>query len=113
GDVADGRADQTEEVPLDPLAREVVRDAEHEGVVRELRSLRLREPRAVRGLVEGPLEPTGYLVPQALRSQLNWAIHAAVPLLAGSGERRAYQRVFGPTTRGNWGRNSADLQRFP
>src|SRR5262249_39726674 len=93
GHVADGCADQAEEVPLDPLAREVVGNAENEGVVRELGSLGLGEPGAVRGLVEGPLEPTGNLVPKTLRGQLNWALHAAVPLLSGSGKRRAYQRV--------------------
>jgi hypothetical protein len=78
---------------LDPLAREVVGDAEHKRIVRELGALGLREPGAVRGLVEGPFEPTGNLAPQTLRGQLNWAIHAAVPLLSGSGKRRAYQRV--------------------
>ena len=60
---------------------------------RTLRALGLREPGAVRGFVEGPFEPTGNLVPQTLGGQLNWAIHAAVPLLSGSGKRRAYQRV--------------------
>src|SRR5689334_5400566 len=112
-DVADGRADQAEEVPLDPLAGEVVRDAEDEGVVGELCALRLGEPGSVRGLVEGPFEPTGNLAPKTLRGQLNWAIHAAVPLLSASGERRAYQRVRAPTMRGNWGRNSTVLQGFP
>ena len=52
---------------------------------RLFRPFGLGEPRAVRGLVEGPLEPTGDFVPQAFRSQLNWAIHAALPLLFGSG----------------------------
>jgi hypothetical protein len=92
--VADRRADQAEEMPLDPLAREVVRNTEDEGVIRELGALGLGEPGAVRGLVEGPFEPTGNLVPKTLSGQLNWAIHAAVPLLSGSGERRAYQRVW-------------------
>src|SRR5919107_5790801 len=36
-----------------------------------------------------------------------------VPLLSASGERRAYQRVRAPTTRGNWGRKAPDLQGFP
>src|SRR5207244_7666854 len=84
-DVADRRADEAEEVPFDPLAREVVRHRENEGVVGELGPVGLGEPRSIRGLVEGPFEPTGDLVPQALRSQLNWAIHAAVPLLSASG----------------------------
>jgi hypothetical protein len=33
GDVAHGGPDQAEEMPFDPLAREVVRNREHEGVV--------------------------------------------------------------------------------
>src|SRR5262249_31323791 len=113
GDVANGSTDQTEEVPFDPLAREVVRNAEDERVVGELDALRLGEPGAVRRLVEGSLEPTGNLVPETLRGQLDWAIHAALPLLSSSGKRRAYQRVRSPTMGGNWGRNSTDLQAFP
>ena len=70
-DVTDGRADQAEEMSLDPFACEVVRNAEDECVVRQVVTLSLREPRAVRRLVESPLEPTGYLVPQGLRSQLD------------------------------------------
>ena len=62
---------------LDPLPREVIRDPEDERVVRQLRPLGLGEPRSVRGLVEGPFEPTGNLVPQTLCGQLNWALHAA------------------------------------
>ena len=37
GDVAHGRADQAEEVPLDPVAGELVRDGEHEGLARRTR----------------------------------------------------------------------------
>src|SRR5947207_14636902 len=111
--VADRRPDQAEEVSFDPLTREVVRHSEDEGVVRELGGFRFGEPGAVRGLVEGPFEPTGNLVPKTLCGQLDWAIHAAVPLLSASGKRRAYQRVRAPTMRGNWGRNSAVLQGFP
>ena len=43
GDVADRRADQLEEVALDPVAREVVRDGEDEAVLVELDA---RRPRA-------------------------------------------------------------------
>jgi hypothetical protein len=74
--------------------------------------LGLGKPGAVRGLVEGPFEPTGNLVPKTLCGQLNWAIHAAVPLLSGLGKRRAYQRLRRPTMRGNWGRNTLELQGF-
>ena len=76
-DVTDRCADQAEEVALDPLAREVVRNCEHERVVGEVLAFGLRKPRAVRGLVERPLEPTRNLVPESLRSQLDWALHAA------------------------------------
>ena len=54
-DVTDRCADQAEEVALDPLAREVVRNREHERVVGEVLAFGLRKPRAVRGLVERPL----------------------------------------------------------
>src|SRR5256885_8815819 len=53
-----------QEMALDPLAGEVVRDPEDEGVVAEVLPLGLSEPRPVRRLVERPLEPTGNLVPQ-------------------------------------------------
>ena len=56
---ARGGADQPQEVALDPLAREVVRDGDGERVVGELDTLGFGEPRAVRGVVERPLEPTG------------------------------------------------------
>ncbi len=74
--VADGGLDQADEMALDPLAREVVRDGDRERVVRQVEALGLSEPRAVRGLIECPLEPTGDFVPQGLRSQLNLALHA-------------------------------------
>ncbi len=77
GDVAHGRADQPEEVALDPLAREVVRDADDERVVVEPAPHRVREPGAVGGAVERPLEPAGYLAPQGLCRQLDGRLHAA------------------------------------
>jgi len=76
GCITDGGLDQADEVTLDPLAREVVRDRDRERVVGQLETLGLGEPRAVRGLIECPLEPTGDFVPQGLRSQLNLALHA-------------------------------------
>ncbi len=86
GRVAHGRADQVEEVALDPLAREVVRDAEHERVVGRARDrVDLAEPGAVRRLVERPLEPTGDLVPEALRSQLIGRSTTPVQLLRVAG----------------------------
>ena len=58
GRVADGSADQADEMAFDPVAREVVRNGEHELVVVQLESLHVVEPRAVRRLVEGASEPT-------------------------------------------------------
>jgi hypothetical protein len=56
---------------LDPVAREVVRNGEHELVVVEIESLHVVEPGAVRRLVEGASEPTRNLAPKPFRSQLN------------------------------------------
>ena len=75
GDVADRRADQAEEVALDPVAREIVRDAEHEAVTRELEALCLAEPGSVGRVVQCTSEPTGDFAPQALRSQLDLVLH--------------------------------------
>ena len=55
GRVAHRGADQIDEVTLDPLAREVVRDREDEGIVVQLTPFCVAEPRAVRGVVESPL----------------------------------------------------------
>ena len=64
GRVADRGADQAEEVALDPLAGEVVRDADDERVVVASRPARLAEPGAVRRLVEGPAEPRRDVAPR-------------------------------------------------
>src|SRR5581483_3628898 len=79
GRVPHRRSDQLEEMTLDPLTGEVVRDAEDERVVGQLDSLHLAEPGPVRGFVEGPLEPTGNLGPQALSSQLDRLLHPPCP----------------------------------
>src|SRR5207248_10931769 len=71
GDVAKRRVDQAQEMALDPLTSEVVRYSDDERVVAHLAPLRLAEPRPVRGLVECPLEPSCYLGPQTLGSQLD------------------------------------------
>ena len=77
GHVADRRVDQAEEVPLDPVAGEIVRDADDERVVRGIEAGGFAEPGAVRRVVEGPSEPTGDFAPQALRSQLDLVLHPA------------------------------------
>ena len=89
GDVADGRADQAEEVPLDPVAREIVGNGEDEPLTVQLEAVRLPEPGAVRGVVECPSEPTGDFTPQALRSQLDLVLHPATGPLFTSRTIRA------------------------
>ena len=74
-------ADQVEEVALDPLAREVVRDGDRERVVVELRAADLAEPGRIRRLVEGFAEPGGHVAPEALRRQLDLALHLPQHLL--------------------------------
>src|SRR5438093_840936 len=81
--------DQPEKVPFDPLAGEVVRHRDREVAVTELEAASLREPRAVRRLVEGPSEPTGDLVPQALSRQLDWVLHPWSGLLSRVAGARA------------------------
>ena len=82
GDVADGRADQAEEVPLDPVACEIVGNGEDEPLTVQLEAVCLPEPGSVRGVVECPSEPTGNFTPQALRSQLDLVLHPATgPLI--------------------------------
>ena len=71
GRIAHRSANQTDEMALDPVAREVVRNGEHELVVIELEALHVVEPRAVRRLVEGASEPTRNLAPKTFCSQLN------------------------------------------
>ena len=81
GGVPDGRADQVEEVALDPLAREVVRDREHEPLAVQFFAVDFAEPGRVSGVVERFTEPGGDVVPEVLRRQLDFALHACVSLL--------------------------------
>jgi hypothetical protein len=76
GGVADRGADQLEEVTLDPLAREVVRNSEHEGVVVDGESADLAEPVPECGVVERPTETVGHVSPQALGRQVARVLHA-------------------------------------
>ncbi len=95
GRVLHRRADQAEEVPLDPLAREVVRNREGEGVVGELRAFRVGEPGAEGRFVESPPEPLRDFVPHPVRSQLDLVLHACLcPLVRLTG-RREHSSVFG------------------
>ena len=93
GCIADCRADQLEEVPLDPLACEVVRDGEDERVVRDLRPLDLAEPRPVGGVVERPFEAPCYLGPEGLCSQLNRLLHPAGPSSSSTTARAEHSNV--------------------
>jgi hypothetical protein len=54
--VAHGCADEIEEMPLDPVPREVVRDGEHEGLVRQLSARDVAEPCTESRLVERSFE---------------------------------------------------------
>ena len=81
-DLTDRGADQVEEVTVDPVAREVVRDAEDELALGETRRPYLVEPGRVRLVVEGLPEPTRDVVPDSFRSQLDWLLHPDEALLA-------------------------------
>src|SRR4051794_10140884 len=104
GDVADRGADEAAEMPFDPVAREVVRDADHEALVRELEARDLAEPGAVGGVVEGAPEAAGDLTPQALGRQLDLVLHpaASLPLVnpapsiaaSRSGTKQGFLQVF-------------------
>ena len=74
-DVAHCRADQAEEVALDPVARELARDGEHERLAVELEAADLTEPLAVRPVAERLLEPPGDLLPKVLCRQLDLVLH--------------------------------------
>jgi len=87
--VADGRADQVEEVALDPLAREFVRDGDDEGVAVELEARDLGEPGGVGLVVECSPQSSRDVVPEALRRQLDLALHSACTLLLDLGGARA------------------------
>ena len=89
GRVLDRRPDQLDEVALDPLAREVVRDGEHEGVVVDARPppTSLNQLRKVFSL-SAPRKRAETSLPEALGSQLDRMLHASSQLL-GSGSRGA------------------------
>ena len=100
GGVAGRGADEVEEMPLDPLAREVVRNGEHEGVPL-LRRLHVTEPRPVRRVVQSAPEPTGDLIPQRPGGQLARLLHAwGSDSSARRQSVRAYHRSEGRTTAG-------------
>ena len=118
GCVADRGADQLEEMALDPLAREVVRDGEDERVVRHFEPLDLAEPRAVGGFVEGALQPTGDLGPEALRSQLNRLLHPPRPAPPSTTARAEHSNVldarqWARPASASLSRKTTDLQGFP
>ena len=91
--IARRRLDEAEEVPLDPLAREVVRDDEREAVAGQLAGGDVAEPGRVRRLVEGVTEPAGDVVPEALGGRLDVVVHPSEAPLSGSRGGRAYQRA--------------------
>ena len=89
------RADQVEEVPLDPLAREVVRDGEDEGVVVEIGAVDLAEPGRVGRLVQRFAQPGRNVVPEGVRRQLGLVLHACCPLLRRRLGVREHSSVLG------------------
>src|SRR5207248_10483022 len=95
---------------------EVVRDRQHEAVVRDVTPLDLAEPGAEGRVVEGPLEPTGDLGPQGLCSQLDWLFHPRGPSSSiddRSGEHSNVPCVFQWCPLGTFSRAEiADLQGF-
>jgi hypothetical protein len=89
-ELANRGLDEPEEVSLDPLAREVVRDGQDDRLVGHLTTAHLVEPGAVGGVVERLLQPVGDLVPEVIGGQLSRALHSAAPTpLARRKERRA------------------------
>ena len=112
GGVAGGGTDEVEEVALDPLAGEVVRNGEHEGIPL-LGRPDVAEPRAVRRVVQSAPEPTGDLIPQRPGGQLARLLHAWG---SGSSARRqsvrAYHRSESRTTTGKPPRPRRKTCRF-
>ena len=74
-DVAHRGADQAEEVPLDPVARELARNGEHEGVAVGRELVDVTEPLAVRAVAERLFEPPRDLLPKVLCRQLDLVFH--------------------------------------
>ena len=83
---ADRRAAQSQDVALDPPAREVVRDRDDERVGADRLGGRRCEPRGVRRLVQCVPEPPGDVVPDAVGGLLDGVLHAV--LGAPSGRRK-------------------------
>src|SRR2546423_8856057 len=69
------RLEEPAVMALNPLAREVVPDAEDERVVLES-AARSREPLGVGAVSERFLETSGNFGPQSLCAQLNWPLHS-------------------------------------
>jgi hypothetical protein len=80
-------------MPLDPLAREVVRNAENELAVSDPDSFDLGEPGRESVLVERLPEPTRNLVPDAVRSQLDWLLHPAGTLPCSTEKKGEHSNV--------------------
>src|SRR2546423_14443753 len=100
-DVANCRADQAEEVALDPVARELARDDEHEGVAAEREAADIAEPLAVRPVAERVLESPRDLLPEVLCRQLDLVLH-----------RRPGPPVFRPGGQHNSASNRDKIARF-
>src|SRR5439155_21453363 len=77
-DVAHCRADEAEEVALDPIARELARHDEDERVAVEPETVDVTEPLAVRPVAERLFQPTGDPLPVVLCMQLDLGVHGRV-----------------------------------
>ncbi len=76
-------------MPLDPLARELVRNRDDEEVVGELVPLGFSEPGLKRRFVQCLAKPDGNLSPEALCRHLSRGFHAPIALRPCSREERA------------------------
>src|SRR5262245_54450919 len=76
GDVAHRRVQETTEMPVNPVARKLVRNGEDQCLALALEVLDTAEPLTVRAVVQGLSEPYGDLTPKVLRRQLDLVSHA-------------------------------------
>ena len=94
--IACRRTEQVEEVALDPFAREVVRDGDHERVAVDLRPRDLAEPGLEGRVIQGLSQPSRDVVPDPFRRQLDLLVHACCTLLRSTLRGREHSSVSRP-----------------
>jgi hypothetical protein len=72
---AGGRAEEVEEVPLDPFAGEIVRNSDHERVAVELGAGHAAEPGLKRRVVESLAQAVRHIAPERFRRQPELPLH--------------------------------------